>query len=244
MINGYGLYDIIGNVAEWTLTTSGYGVESYPQQESLVAARNMPAYGVSASSICRGSSVFGGSVAIYFRREHERTKYYYNYSASSGYYNGFRVLRRDGDDRPTAVCEIKEDFETWEIKTSSSYTTQSTSAGEWRFYVYVRDNAAYAYSGCKYLYGSEYLYLPDITNQLVEIRCRIRNSSSDSRSISLGSGNSIDGYTGRSVTIPAYSDYHTISLSPTRDASSYRLDFYGLYLDDIEIWTIPRATGE
>ena len=34
-INGYGLYDLVGNVAEWTLSLHSYDVENYPQQETI-----------------------------------------------------------------------------------------------------------------------------------------------------------------------------------------------------------------
>ena len=39
--NGYGLYDIIGNAPEWTLST-GVDVESYPQEENLDDEANNP----------------------------------------------------------------------------------------------------------------------------------------------------------------------------------------------------------
>ena len=244
MINGYGLYDVIGNVAEWTLTTSEYSVESYPQQESLLDERNMPAYGVEGSSIFRGGSCYGDTFGIYYRNSISRT----SFGASGNNYfgrRGFRVARRDGGDRPFAVCEINEDFESWATKTSSADTTQTTSAGTWALggSVYVYDNTDKANSGRKLLYGynSAYLYFPSLQNQLVEIRCKVKNPNSSSHSISLQFSG---GWGGLSVSIPAYSDYQTISLSPTQDATSYRLSFYGLYLDDLEIWTIPRASGE
>ena len=39
--NGYGLYDIVGNAPEWTLST-GVDVESYPQEENLDDEANNP----------------------------------------------------------------------------------------------------------------------------------------------------------------------------------------------------------
>ena len=240
MLNGYGLYDVIGNVAEWTLTTSGYSVESYSPQESLLATRNMPAYGVDRNSIIRGGS-YNGSLGVYYRDSVVRASLYNNYNTS-----GFRVARRDGGDRPTAICEISENFESWVTKSSSSATTQTTEAGVWSLnpYLYVRDRAEDACSGSKYVSGSDYLYIPSLQNQLVEIRCKVRNPNNGSDSIALYCGNSKDGYTSRSVSIPAYSDYQTISLSPTQNAPSYRLTISNLYLDDLEIWTIPRTNGE
>ncbi len=245
IINGYGLYDVIGNVAEWTLTTSGYSVETYPQQESLVAARNMPAYGVDGSSIFRGGSCYGDTPEIYYRNSISRTIFGTSGNNHFGR-RGFRVARRDGGDRPNAVCEIKEDFEMWTTKTSDGATTQATSAGTWGLnpYVYVRDNENRAFSGSKYLSGGDYVRLPNLNSIPVEIRCKVRNPESSSKTISLYAGNDLDGYKHCSVTIPKNSDYQTISLSPSQDASSYKITWSGLYLDDLEIWTIPRATGE
>lgn len=137
-----------------------------------------------------------------------------------------------------------EDFETWAIKTSYDTTTQTTSAGTWKigYYAYVKDNADNAYSGSKYLSGSDYVVLPTLNSVLVEIRCKVRNPQSYSRTIYLSAGNDKDGYMDCSVTIPEYSDYQTVSLSPAQNASTYKITFGDLYLDDLEIWTIPRAT--
>ena len=241
MVNGYGLYDVIGNVAEWTLTTSGYSLETYPQQESLVAARNMPAYGVDGSSIFRGGS-WNGTSGTYYSSAMSR-------AANGG---GFRVARRDGGDRPNAICEIIEDFESWSVN-SYGTATQTTIAGTWILEdnIQVRESVENACSGRKYIGSSSYyqcLHFPPLKGRLVEIRCKVKNHDRNfgsSGELYLNCGESAAWYEGNKIQVSPNTEYHMVSLSPIKDAEVYKLMINeGVYLDDLEIWTIPRAVGE
>lgn len=80
--NGYGLYDVIGNVYEWTrsLDTS---IETYSQQESLSASHNQ----INTSpKLLRGGSYWYGGGPISSRVSGSLTTY--------EQYYGFRVIRR------------------------------------------------------------------------------------------------------------------------------------------------------
>ena len=249
MINGYGLYDVIGNVAEYTLTAylTGYGIETYPQEEALLSDRNMPMYGDNGAVITRGGSAWN-AIGIFSRKEQVKNSYLYDYvggwTSADAPRVGFRVCRRHDVVRPVAICEIRENFETWASKTSYGTATQTTSAGNWKLesWIFVREDSDNTYSGINYLYfdGGE-LYFPPLVSRLVEVRCKVRNPTASSHDVSLYCGNSTDGYTSRGVSIPAYSDYQTIVLSPSQAASSYFISANGLYIDDLEIWTIPRT---
>lgn len=238
--NGYGLYDMIGNVAEWMLTNYKTEVAEYPQYEDIMSLCNQYYYGIDVSYSYRGGDYSSSTPAIYKRS-----------GSKSGYsrYIGFRVVRRKDIVRPTAVCEFKEDFESWPVKTSFGEVTVTTGAGEWKMddELYLNEDVSIVASGRKCLRGngfsSSQLYLPSLKNRLVELRMKVRNTSSGSQSVYLYSGNDKDGYTSRSILISEYSDWHVISLCPTADATTYRI-YAGnsnLYIDDLEIWTVPRT---
>ena len=107
MVNGYGLYDMIGNASEWTRTLGKYylsntsytyGIASYPQQEDLESARNQywehywaKQKGVTGSG--KAQFVLKTGQPIY-----SRTYGYNSYLSSSDNYQriGFRVCRRHG----------------------------------------------------------------------------------------------------------------------------------------------------
>ena len=93
--NGYGLYDMIGNVSEHTrsLSSNAYTVENYPQEENL----NDPRHRYSNSSSEGQYIVRGGNWYLddEYQSTYYRRKWSNNHPVYAHYRSGFRVIRRD-----------------------------------------------------------------------------------------------------------------------------------------------------
>lgn len=223
-INGYGLYDVVGNASEWTLTAYS-GIESYPQQEFLLASRHWPYQEL--NRIYKGYS----QNALYGRSSCD--------SNSTNYYCGFRVIRRHnaGDLIPT--CALFENFDTWPVKTSSDEMTITAGTGEWKVSYYARIGDV-GVDGSRGLRASSYFYLtfPEIKDQVCFVRFKVKNPSSFSCNLYV----TCDKGRGDSVSVPAYTEtFKTITLQALTNGKNYEL-YVGDYLiiDDLEIWTVPK----
>ena len=226
-INGYGLYDVIGNASEWTLSQN-YTIESYPQQESLLIERHWPY--MSASRVYKGNS--------------GKMLHWWSYSNGTGYGIGFRPVRRQEmtDLKPTLA--VAENFDSWALKSNSSVTTQVTTAGTWELNGYINvenvgieDSRAVRWHS--YSSGG-YFFFPDLTDQLCFIRFKAKNlEDENSRTIYLKSSLGVCS----SVTLPAnMSEFKTYTLMAIPNAKTYYLygDAFNVILDDLELWTVPR----
>lgn len=243
--NGYGLYDVIGNVAEWTRSQSNYTIETYPQQESLFAVRNSPYF--TAQQITKGCA----SNAIYQRSGYAQgwartyDSDYLRYNLSNGYYLGFRPIRRLGatgglDLMAQATLAVAENFDTWELKTSSGEKTVTTAAGNWTLSsnCYVKDVGVDG-SRALYAFWPVTLYFPPLTDQLCFVRLKAKNTYSSPRALSVA----CDLGSTASVTVPAYmSEFQTFTVPVLPNGSDYRLNvsIEGVVIDDLELWTVPK----
>lgn len=117
MISAYGMYDLVGNVAEWTRSYGGdsYLLENYDAIENLDSTRNR-ARGPGTYYVSRGGSIANGSsseqLKIYFRN--------CDYPDKLNYY-GFRVVRRSVNDISTAQSVGVLNFDSEEFGTVSEF---------------------------------------------------------------------------------------------------------------------------
>lgn len=226
-INGYGLYDVIGNADEWTRTFD-YTIASYPQQEDLLSARHNEH--LTDLKIYRGR----GSNALYWRD-----------SISQSNTAGFRPIRRLGatdwsDLMAQATLAVAENFDTWELKTGSGEKTVTTAAGNWKMGTNFRvDARGVEESRALYTVNWENFYFPTLTDQLCFVRLKAKNTYSYSRPLSV----ECDLGPMASVTLPAnMSEFQTFTLPVMPKGSDYRLyvSGSGVVIDDLELWTVPK----
>ena len=160
-VNGYGLYDVIGNAPEWTLSGES-DLEKYPQEESLTNAIHNPftMAGRTAQVSSYSSSMVYDSMdrvvrglnanLLYWRKCANSTKetlmLLTGYTTVSSYSSpsvvpnysssnepiGFRVARRQNGQFVGAVVAAQENFDEWQGASSYDMSiTNKTNAGEW-----------------------------------------------------------------------------------------------------------------
>lgn len=245
VVNGYGLYDVIGNAAEWTRSYSSYAVESYEQQENLYSDRNRN-LGFSGSNyyVTRGGSCNANTAS-------EQLKTYYRtlQSADSVYSTGFRVARRSEPDISSAKLLVKETFDNWNTFTNDTGTLAvSSSIGQW-----VVSNAVscIADETGKWLRLSNgRVCLPNVDSDILYVRLKVRSPTSNSSQIIYFRAVYQDGSTWYNSVNPAASEFWQCSLIARAPNVKYcyfdlnKSSYGAVDIDDLEIWTIPRVAGE
>ena len=237
-INGYGLYDIIGNVAERTRSYGDYSVESYEQLENLYSERNRDV-GTGGSR-----SVRGGSNGCW--STDDRLKIYYRHTSDLA---GFRVARRSLPDISSAKLLVKETFENWNTFTNTTGTLNvSSSIGQWVVSNMVSCVADETGKWLRLSLSSGRVYLPIIESDIVYVRFKVRIFSSRQilyfRTILQDDSiwcNSVQS------SKNGFIQCSLVAKEPNAKGFYFDInyDYEGVVdIDDLEIWTIPRAAGE
>lgn len=230
-MNGYGLYDVIGNAPEWTLSCES-NVEQYPLEEALTNSIHNPfqsvvqttgtssysanTYFESADRILRGLSENpicwrNSAMAIAeFPKLLTGYTYYSSYGSSTATANystrsepiGFRVVRRQDGRFAKSRVVIVERFDDWQV-VSSSYSAAITN-GEW----VVAGGASIVDSGvdeskCVYLQNSDSyrLYLPNKSLKLQVVRFNVKAANNNYYYVYLGARKADGSTSSNSITI-------------------------------------------
>jgi len=248
MATGYSLYDVAGNVEEWCRSTWLSTVENYPQQESMSNAVNY--ISTSASRVYRGGSHGDASTDVRcFSRFYKDSSAIASDNSSQA---GFRVVRRDlvySDPMPTVAISENFDGAVWVANGSGDWTIVAPS-GTWTAgsYTYMRRDVTTSRSGTGVLefnYNNySILTIPQTVGKPVGVALWARAVRSDvTGTIEL---REFDGTTWRTTDNTTVSglDYRKVRLNvvltqPT-SGQSFAINGYGFYLDDIEVFTVPR----
>lgn len=240
-INGYGLYDVIGNMAEWTLSCN-QTVEFYATQESLLDYRHNP-YLVS-TRILKGRR----EEMLHHRHPEQQSRHCY-YHTSYSYYShdaiGFRPVRRQEGVDLKAMLSVAENFDSWTLKTKDNETSQTTPDGTWELdsSLYVQDVSLNGSRAVRSAGSYCRLYFPSLTDQLCFIRFKAKNTHETS-STSVALSDNLRNRT--SVSLPANTrEFKEYTLIASPGAEYYYLyfgDYPGVIIDDLELWTVPRES--
>ena len=119
MISAYGMYDVIGNLAEWTRSYGGssYILEDYDATENLDSLRNRARGSTTMYYVTRGGS-YGDSATSsnYYLKLYRRNSQYPNQLS----YCGFRVTRRSVNDISNASLAGRFSFDDQTLGTPTS----------------------------------------------------------------------------------------------------------------------------
>ena len=242
-INGYGLYDVIGNAPEWTCSyyqyisypSVSYPVESYEQQENLYSERNRNiGFNGDYYYVTRGGSYNGSaeSLMLYYRAGTP------SYSAA-----GFRIARRSVLNISSAKLLGKETFDSWNTFTNTTGSLNvSSSIGQW---VVSNTVSCVESSGNKYIRfanGSR-VYLPALNEDVMFVRFKVVQMSGNCLYFYTVLNNGSTWNNRFTFSNDSMVSRSLIAKEPNAEGFYFQVDG-SVGIDDLEIWTIPRAAGE
>lgn len=245
MTNSYGLYDMIGNVAEWTRTRWVASVENYPVEESLTNDLN-DISSVFDRAVRGGSHGSATNAVRIFVRDTVSTGSLGNDTTTIG----FRLARRTGTySEPAPLTEITEPFEeaAW-VATNATTWTITAASGTWQGAdgAAVRRDGASAHAGLGAIEfaSSSKLQAPPLVGLPVGIQAWARKvNSSSSGNVTL---QEYDGTTWRttdsvSVGSTAYEKIRlNVVLQNANSGQLIRIQGTGVFLDDLDVYTVAR----
>ena len=242
-INGYGLYDVVGNAPEWVRTSDSGSVNTYETQESLTNVINLPfkyGYSFNEPRIYRGT----GSDAIFKRN----SEYLYGDNTVA---KGFRVVRRhDAVDVKTKVGR-RCAFEWATLQTSLDWNVGPSSfdGSSYSFYFTLVEGAA-GTQGLKCAAtdnSNYYIYFDMPASRVCYFTLKVKNTDVVERQIHFNvcsyytdsSTSYTDRYSEPIVLPPNMSEFRTISF----DGGPAVYYFYiymtsGLVIDDLELHVV------